>query len=740
VSCREYFSRRPLLGFLIIIAIAAFIFPLATLSASGAPGLFRTLAPQDQNQSNNSQIIDPSMDVQSNYKIIEKYSNGLHKSTDKPDLFDIEFTPPKHYAQKIILNNVKIYESLDLGIDTISPNSKPPNGKKYARIYAIDPSHFDFEKGSATIVAKGTELYKCIDWDKDNEKCEGAWDYQHDILPNEPYEIEFTDATGYAELINITNAIHLDANREFIEEIYEKVRYQDNMGATIANEHFVRVTFEQNLTSENDITIYAFSNSALINVYEKDGSEIIATFNQIDTEQFYQIFLENLNGIQDTFDLQIIGSEVHFDYIVDPSFEDTDDTDYDQGAYVNTQTDGENITLANTTQLPCTPSTLIPDVANHYATVDNGDGTWTTTWQPNAAFGKDTYILGSRGDNDGHGSCDYTRVGTQGTAARLRRSLVEFDVSVLPSDITITNAYYSNYIYEIRAGDTTLNLHRLTHSWTEGSGDCSDNNNDATGATWDNYDGSNAWGSVGGDFDASYDTQEVPVVDIWLNYTITSLVNEWYSGTPNYGFILVPDAEGSKNIESRAYSSDYATAGDRPKLFVTYEPSCYYKAGNFTSQVFDAGSFATWDNISWGESLPAGTEIVLRTHLCDDSECSGEASIWGAPFGSSPQVFANNVSRYFQYRATLNTSDLTIAPVLQWVNVSYTLDTTNPLVTIDSITPNPGNHSETTFYINFSASDLNFDSAYVNVSYPDGSFLESYTNNFSLSPAQPRLL
>lgn len=75
-------------------------------------------------------------------------------------------------------------------------------------------------------------------------------------------------------IIEITKAVHLDENRIFISDIYESVKNLDgNWSETINNNEYVRVKFEQNLTKERDITLYARStNNCSIN---PNGSIVI---------------------------------------------------------------------------------------------------------------------------------------------------------------------------------------------------------------------------------------------------------------------------------------------------------------------------------------------------------------------------------------------------------------------------------------------------------------------------------
>ena len=122
------------------------------------------------------------------------------------------------------------------------------------------------------------------------------------------------------EIIIILKAEHLDENKSFIEDIYSEVSALDDIFKEVPQNHYVRVSFEQNLTSEKDITLYARSSSgARIEVYEEDSDNLIAEFENILGFQEYKVYLNNLVGFQDTFDLKVIGESVEFDYIVDPT-------------------------------------------------------------------------------------------------------------------------------------------------------------------------------------------------------------------------------------------------------------------------------------------------------------------------------------------------------------------------------------------------------------------------------------
>ena len=151
-----------------------------------------------------------------------------------------------------------------------------------------------------------------VDFDAYDLDSNSVIDYVEWIVPhlsNQTYDI-----------ILITDAQHLDENRTFIENVFELVNERDFNYSTIPAEHYLRVTFEENLTSENDITIYAKSNnSGSVEVYEKDGTSLVADFGTVSSDGKYRVLLTNLvSESQDVFDLKVVGELVEFDYVVDP--------------------------------------------------------------------------------------------------------------------------------------------------------------------------------------------------------------------------------------------------------------------------------------------------------------------------------------------------------------------------------------------------------------------------------------
>ncbi|MCX6749026.1 MAG: right-handed parallel beta-helix repeat-containing protein, partial [Candidatus Pacearchaeota archaeon] len=118
------------------------------------------------------------------------------------------------------------------------------------------------------------------------------------------------------EIIKIAKAVRLNSNRTFVEDVYDKVKAKDNIWQNIPDGEYLRVTFEKNLTNINDITIYARGSGSL-GVYGQDSDYLITQFDNINSENWYKVYLTNLQGSQDVFDLKVLGN-VDFDYVIDP--------------------------------------------------------------------------------------------------------------------------------------------------------------------------------------------------------------------------------------------------------------------------------------------------------------------------------------------------------------------------------------------------------------------------------------
>lgn len=96
--------------------------------------------------------------------------------------------------------------------------------------------------------------------------------------------------------------------------------------------------------------------------------------------------------------------------------------------------------------------------------------------------------------------------------------------------------------------------------------------------------------------------------------------------------------------------------------------------GNLTSQVFDAGSPAIWEEIKWGEDLPSpDVHIWLQTrtgHSSDPMDSSW--SPWSSQLSTHEgSAIVSPNRQYIQFKAVLTTEKQPYTPTLFNVNISY---------------------------------------------------------------------
>lgn len=171
--------------------------------------------------------------------------------------------------------------------------------------------------------AQQASQVQTVYWVEENRDVAYTLDAQNNLHFTVPH---FSNQTF--EIILISAAEHLDSNRGFISNIFEEVFEQDNVWSEVINDgEYVRVTFEEELDNTKDITIYPriVSDSPRVEVYEKDRTQVLATFDPLIENDFNKIYLTFLVGAQDTFDLRVTGGSLEFDYIVDPTVEFTTD-------------------------------------------------------------------------------------------------------------------------------------------------------------------------------------------------------------------------------------------------------------------------------------------------------------------------------------------------------------------------------------------------------------------------------
>jgi hypothetical protein len=169
--------------------------------------------------------------------------------------FEIEYETPAPVAfEKNTSRGKEIVISSEVHYENILVYTELPKevAESAVRLYwnKIEDIAFYDNETNETIFEK-VETREEVDVRKYDTNNNSLVDYIEWIVPslsNQSYEL----------IIEITKAEHLDENRSFISDIYDYVKAKDdNWSGVISDGEYVRVTFEQNLTNERDITIYA---------------------------------------------------------------------------------------------------------------------------------------------------------------------------------------------------------------------------------------------------------------------------------------------------------------------------------------------------------------------------------------------------------------------------------------------------------------------------------------------------
>jgi RHS repeat-associated protein len=253
-----------------------------------------------------------------------------------------------------------------------------------------------------------------------------------------------------------------------------------------------------------------------------------------------------------------------------------------------TFTPGPSTLLATITQQGVTTyrdTTAAPEATFTYRVVANESasnprtvtlpppGQASKVLQPDPAAGRNTYLYFASGITNcaNYGAETGAWVGT--TASAKWRNALYFDLRDIPADATITQATASVWQSSGPSTPLTVQAHRITRPWKEGTGktQCT-----GDGATWYETEAGRPWTTQGGDIDSTV-VDQVSVAagasDAFHDFTITDLVQDWVAGTaPNNGVLLRAGDETLREGNWLVYATDDYTASPtlRPKLSVVY--------------------------------------------------------------------------------------------------------------------------------------------------------------------------
>jgi hypothetical protein len=274
---------------------------------------------------------------------------------------------------------------------------------------------------------------------------------------------------------------------------------------------------------------------------------------------------------------------------------------------------------------------------------------------------KDNTLIYSADGSTSHGAGQHFFAGRtgQGSPTDLRRGLLAFDVSAIPSRATIGSVTLRLYLDRSSDfADRNVTLHRVLQDWGEGLSDGGATETGAGGgrgaaatnndATWKyrfynaaNPTASPVWTTEGGDFVAAAsatssigNTQYEAAGYNWTGAGLVSDVQNWVNGTANYGWIVIGDETTSataRRFESRnnANNGTGSFPDYRPRLMVWFAIP-----GDFDGDNDVDGA----DFVAWQTHFPKSTGATPPEGDADfDGDVDGaDFVVWQTNFPYSP--------------------------------------------------------------------------------------------------------
>jgi hypothetical protein len=218
-----------------------------------------------------------------------------------------------------------------------------------------------------------------------------------------------------------------------------------------------------------------------------------------------------------------------------------------------------------------------------------------------------------------------------------RRALLAFDIAAaVPAGSTITEASLELTMSKTRAGTQTVELHRVTESWSEGPSDASGEEGGgaaagASDATWVHREYPDTdWATVGGSYAAAISASlQVDGNGAYTWSSTAELVADaqmWLDDpSGNYGWALVIPNPGTGSAK-RFNSREHGTAASRPRLTISYEAAMVAPTAAF----------------SFSPEAPRAGEMVF---FFDES--LGSPSAWSWDFGDGDSSSDQNPTHVF---------------------------------------------------------------------------------------------
>lgn len=195
----------------------------------------------------------------------------------------------------------------------------------------------------------------------------------------------------------------------------------------------------------------------------------------------------------------------------------------------------------------------------------------------------------------------------------LRRGLIAFDLSSIPTNATITGG---NLRMRVLGGGAEVSLYKALRAWGEGASNAGDPGGDGTqatpnDATWlHNFYNASFWTTPGGDFSLTPSATANVFVSgtfVWSGAALRADLQDWVSNPGNnFGWVVRSDETTAGEIQ-RVDSREIFNPNNRPLLTVIYQ------VGSPTPTPSRLGNISTRLRVLSGDNALIGGLIVSGT-------------------------------------------------------------------------------------------------------------------------------
>lgn len=288
---------------------------------------------------------------------------------------------------------------------------------------------------------------------------------------------------------------------------------------------------------------------------------------------------------------------------------------------------------------------------------------------------EDTYM-----NLDANNNSSVTRLNTYTwpTDSPANTILVKWDLSAIPAGSTIVDATVSLYM-EGAGGDDQYDVpvHKVINKDPVIA--------QATGYT---YDGTNGWTPYSGtynniplaqsDIAPAEDTTALNKTSGYKSWDVTQMVSDWVANTgSNYGMLFNSDTSASEDSNRYFSSNEHSTAGQRPKLVITYVAGTDDTAPVITDTIYEENVTSSSAAINWTTDERSTSQVEYGTDTSYGSSTATDSTLVTV---HSQDLTGLSPSTTYHYRVVSTDSSGNTTHSTDQTFTTAEVDTTSPVI------------------------------------------------------------